>query len=473
MSLAKLALIGSLLVLLSGCAARKYRPAPLSPALTTAAFDSRRLDSPGLQKYVERVIGRTRTSDTWDLPRLTLAAFYFNPEMEIARARVAAADAAVVTAGGRPNPTINGALGGETSPASPWLASLGLSFPIETAGKRHYRITAAEHVAEATRWQLAATAWSVRSQLRAALLEYISAGRTLNLLKNEQAIRAEQVSLLDERLAVGMIPRPEVDTARIQYAQTVLAVAAAQGRVSQAEAGLAAAIGLPANRLTGIKIVWQAFDQLPPATDFPLSHIKDAAVLNRIDIRQSLAAYAATEAKLQLEIAKQYPDIELGPGYEFNEGDHGFDIGFGATLPLLNRNQGPIAEAEAARKQAAAQFLSVQAAGVAASEQALAKYETALNELAQARQIAKQSAAQEQAAQQALHAGQGDRVALNGTQLQVSIAAIAEQDAVYRAQQALGLLEDAVQRPLEANDLKPLTPESPELTAASKAGGSK
>ena len=38
---------------------------------------------------------------------LTLAAFYYHPDMEVARAEWDVARAAIQTAGGRPNPTLN------------------------------------------------------------------------------------------------------------------------------------------------------------------------------------------------------------------------------------------------------------------------------------------------------------------------------------------------------------------------------
>ncbi len=112
--------------------------------------------------------------------------------------------------------------------------------------------------------------------------------------------------------------------------------------------------------------------------------------------------------------------------------------------------------------------MSVQAAGIAASEQALAKYAGALNGIAQARQIKQQSMERQRATQTAFKAGESDRVALNGSRLQVVVADIAEQDAIYRAQQALGALEDSVERPLLPGDLKPLTPQSQVLRERGK-----
>jgi cobalt-zinc-cadmium efflux system outer membrane protein len=453
---------------LSGCAFQKYRPAPLSPQTTAAKLQSRSLSDSGLHDFVDKTAPSSASTwpiQQWDLAHLTLAAFYYNPALEIARARVSEAEAAIVTAAARPNPTIKGDLGGETSAESPWIAGLGFSLPIETAGKRPRRISAAERLADVARWNLATTAWAVRAQVRSALLEYVAAQRNIEAVQQEERVRAEQVHLLEQRLAVGIIPRPEVDTARIQHTQAFLAAQAAQGRLAQARTSLARAIGVPTHALDGIQFSWPAFDQLPRANSFFPAKIQEDAVLNRLDIRRALADYTAAEAVLRLEIAKQYPDLDLGPDYAFEDGAHLFSIAAGLVLPVFNRNQGPIREALARRQEMAAQFLSVQASGIAASEQALAKYQAALNEVSAAQQLIVQSQAQEQATQESLQAGQSDRVALNAAQLQTAVVQVAQLDALYRAQQALGDLENAAQRPLLPGDIEPLSPQAPVLQA--------
>ena len=467
----KLIFLFCALFVLAGCAFQKYRAAPVSPPQAAATLEARTLADPGLRKFLATKSERPPTTwpiPQWDLPNLTLAAFYYNPALQVARARVVQAEAAIVTAGARPNPTVSGDVGGETAPESPWIAGLVGSLPVETAGKRGHRVTAAERAADVARWNLAVTAWNVRAQVRTALLEYVAAGQNLNLLRAEADLRAEQVQLLEQRLAVGMIPRPEMNTARIQHTQALLAAQAAEGRAAQAEVSLASAIGVPSAALKGVKFAWPDFDQPPSAASFTPASIQQDAVLNRLDIHRALAEYSASEAALQLEIARQYPDFDLGPDYAFEEGSHLFSLVLGLALPVFNRNQGPIAEARAGREQMAAQFLAVQAAGIAESEQALAKYDAALKGLEQARQLMQQSRTQEQSAQNALQAGAGDRVALNGAQLQTAVTSVAQLNALFGAQQALGDLENAVQRPLGRGDIPPLSPQSPLLKAARK-----
>ena len=47
------------------------------------------------------------------------------------------------------------------------------------------------------------------------------------------------------------------------------------------------------------------------------------ALLGRSDILSALADYAASQAALQLAVAKQYPDVHLTPGYSWNAGGAG------------------------------------------------------------------------------------------------------------------------------------------------------
>jgi len=458
-------------VALSGCATQKYRAAPLAPVQTAASLETRSLDSVAVQEFFKASNASSDVSwppSTWNLRDLTLAAFYYNPALQVAKTRVAEADAAIITAGEKPNPTISLDVGGETSPESPWLAGAGFSLPIETAGKRAYRISEAQHLADVARWNLASTAWTVRAQVRGALVDYLAARRDLGLLQNEEHVLSDEVTLLEQRLAVGMIARPEVDSARIQQSQTLLAVRAAEGRLAQTQAALAASVGVPTDALSKVQVAWAEFDEPGGSASLNSAAIQQDAVLNRIDVREALAEYAAAEAALRLEIARQYPDFDLGPSWAYEEGSHLFSLEAGAILPIRNRNQGPIAQAKARRDEMAAHFLSVQAAGIASSEQDLASYDSALKELAQAQQLSQQSQAQEQAMEKALESGQSDRVALNGTQLQVAVAAIAQFDALYKAQQALGALENAVQRPLLPGDIEAPTPQSSFLKPAER-----
>ena len=447
--------------LLAGCAMQRYQASPIVASASASQFESRSLADDGLRSFEEKNLNPPLPwpHKAWNLQTLSLAALYFNPTLDLARARVARADAAVVTAGARPNPT----LGISPGVPSPYLFTLDFAVPIETAGKRGYRVQSARNLDQAARLDLADSAWTVLSGVRLALLNYLLASRSLELVRSEEQVRADQVNILERILSSGEITRLDVDLARIEFSKTEVAMRAAEGQTAEAKASLAAALGLPLAGLQDAEFSWPDMENPPNSESLSAKEIQSEAVLDRLDVRRSLAQYASAEADLQLEIAKQYPDINLGPGYTYEERNSFFTVGLSSAIPLFNRNQGPIAEAEARRKEAAAAFLQTQAQAVAKSERALAVYTAALRELAEAQSLYQLQEMQLQIVQQAIRAGADNRLSLDGVQIQLSVLARARLDALGRAQRALGDLEDAVQRPLDHDGVFQIRPESPAL----------
>src|SRR5208282_5207158 len=102
--------------------------------------------------------------------------------------QLAAAQAAQITAGQRPNPTVSltpGYDGGIPGNPTPWLVTLTTDWPIETAGKRHIRLANAGYVSEAARWNLIGAFWQARSRVRAALLGLYAARQTESFLARQ------------------------------------------------------------------------------------------------------------------------------------------------------------------------------------------------------------------------------------------------------------------------------------------------
>ncbi len=463
---------GSLLAgaLLSGCAAQPYHAAPLAADEAAARFESRTLADPGLRSYEESYGGQTVSPwppATWDLRAISLAALYFNPQLDAARARAAESQAAVTSAGARPNPT----LGVTPGIPSPYLLTLDLSFPIEIAGKRRYRIQAAQSEARAAQLDLAETAWTIRGTVRAALLDRLIAAQTLDLLRSEAETRADQVALLERMAALGEIPSLEADNARIELSKARAAQGAAEAQAAEATADVAAAIGVPAAALQDVHLSWPGMTTPPAVDSLPATQIRREAVLNRLNLRSALAQYAAAESRLQLEIAKQYPDVDIGPGYTYEEKQSYFTLGFSAAIPVFDRNSGPIAEAQARRQQAAAAFLATQAQVIQKSERALAVYDVALQQLEEAARLTALIDGRRRAVSAAVRAGEQGRLDLDEATIEQSVAARGELEAVARAQRALGELEDAVQRPLAAGDELPAGAIAESLGRQSAAGG--
>ena len=438
---------------LSGCV--HYQPRPLDAAKRADEFESRRLDGDGLRAFIEKNLGRELTNwsgQRWNLELFTLAAFYYQPSLDVARAQWAVATAGKTTAAERPNPTlsVSPAYNTTTTVPSPWILTPSLDIPIETAGKRGYRIVQATQLSEVARLKIASVAWQVRSSVRRSLVNLDAARATETLLQEQQKIQTENLRLLEHQFQAGAISAFELTQARVAADSTRLAWRDAERQSAEARVQLAQAIGVPAYALDGVEFSFDSLHAMP--AEVLTAEARRQALLNRADILGALAEYAASQSALQLEIARQYPDIHLSPGYEYDQGDNKWSLGLSMTLPVLNHNQGAIAEAQARRTEAAAKFNALQAAVLAEIDLAVTGYRAALQKQTDADTMLDNLHRQEKASRAMLEAGEISKTELAALQLQFSATALARQDATTKVCQAAGQLEDALQSPLGLPD---------------------
>jgi len=441
-----------IVLMLSGCAT--YHPQPVSPAALMNDFEARSLDNPELHRYIAAHCGNPGAcaSGIWNLNTLTLAAFYFSPTLDVARAKQGTRVAAIQTAGQYPNPALQLPLG-YTSNAipgqSPYTYGLGLDIPIETAGKRGYRMAQARQLSNAARFNIGTVAWQVRSRLRGHMLNIYAASRRSQLLEQQIVTQRQIAAMLDKRLAVGEASAPEDSQAHIALARNQLDLVHTRQQAQDERAQIATTIGVPVAALAHIKMDFGTFERVYPA--IPDDEACRQAVLNRADVLAALSEYEASQAALQLEISRQYPDIHIGPGYTFDAGAHKFLLPVsGITLPLFNQNQGQIAEASARRKEMAARVNAVQAQAINDTDRAVQNYRTALAGLHLAEALLSAQRLQAQDLQKTYRVGATDRLTLALGQHVLYMQELADQDALVRVQQDIGQLEDALQRPLSA-----------------------
>jgi outer membrane protein TolC len=387
--------------------------------------------------------------ETWTLRDLVAAAYFYNSDLQVARAQLQTAYAGVQTAAMKPNPVLSGAAGYESAVESPYLFGLGFALPIETAGKRGVRVALANHQVEAARIHVGEVAWGVRAQVRDALLQAVLAGQQVALLQRQQEIDRRTLGLLQQQLQAGEVAWPDVNNAAIQLDHTRVALRMAKGQLDADRAAVAAAVGVPAGALRGKRFLWKDLGTPPSASALGLAQMEHQALTDRMDVRRSLAEYEAAQSQLQLEIAKQYPDIELGPGYNYEEGAHFLAFQPSLVLPVRNRNQGPIAAASAQRRAAADVLVSVQQHAMAACDQAVARYRAASTTLAEIdNRLLQLQTKQQGAARSALQAGETARLTLQQLQMQTVATQQVRLQALTSVQTALAALEDVLQRPL-------------------------
>jgi outer membrane protein, heavy metal efflux system len=438
-----------------GCA--HFEPKPISPAQTASALESRTLDDPGLKSFLETNLHRDSAAEparAWDFEMLTLAALYYHPDLEVARAEWGVARAAIQTAGGRPNPTVSVTPGLNFSHVnaapglSPWFPSVSFDVPLETAGKRGYRIAQARQLSESARLNIAATAWEVRANVRTGLLDYSAARQREALLQNEISIQQQVIALLDQQIRAGAMAAQEAVSFRIALQKTRLELADAQREGAESRARLAESIGVPVRALDGVEVS-TVFPNSAAAASLTTDEIRREALLGRADVLAALADYAAAQSALQLEIARQYPDVHLSPGYQFDQGDNMYTLGLTVELPVLNQNQGPIAEAAAHRTEASARFSALQAKVLADIDAAVESFRATEKSLALLQDLAAAQTKSRDAIAAQVSAGAAAQLDLLNAQLELAEAEEVQLEARIKRQQSVAALEDAVQRPIE------------------------
>ncbi|MDQ7017028.1 MAG: TolC family protein [Gammaproteobacteria bacterium] len=445
------ALLSLPLFSLSGCI--EYHPKPLDPLLINQHLSQRSLEIQGLKIFLEQQ-GQTLHTwplKQWNLNQLTLAGLYFHPELKISQAAWQQAQAKQQQAAQRVNPqlSITPTFNASNDLPSPWILSSLLNFSFESAGKRQIRQQQAEQLSESARLTLANSAWQIHSRIRQQLEQLWFSKQQQRLLSQQQQLQRESLHRVEQQYAAGNLSALELVRVRLAPEQSQLALLDIKRQYADRLIQLASALGLYPEALHQIQFDFSELNQSLTKSD--LKQLRQRALSNHAQLLLRLADYRSSEANLQLAIAQQYPDIQLGPGYEYDQGSNKWSLGLGITLPFFHNQEPQIAAAESQRRAAAARFEAQQLKVVQGVAQALSGYAAAKVKKQTADLIQKDVEQQLKRAQARLQAGVLSAADLIAVHLQNTSAKLAQLNAQAALQQAKGALEDASQRPIKAN----------------------
>ena len=433
-------------------ACQSYSPKTLDPQVTAGEFGKRSLEDPGLRTaLIASGHWKARQSwppAPWGLRPLQGAGLHYSPDIAVAKAQAQSALAAIGTADTTPNPSLAFApeLGTSGGVASPWVLGFSLNFPIETAGKRQLIVSQARAQSNAAVLGISEKAWAVISGVRSSLLDLEAGSKRLEILNSQRENDAEIVAIIGGKIQVGESPRTDLGVYQTQQSRNLVDLADGRSKLETARARLADAIGVPAISLRGLMVCFGPLDRFPamPSTQ----NLRKAALLQRTDLLGLLENYAAADAGLRLEIARQYPDLNLNPGYTFDQGQAKWALGIGLSLPI-DRNLGPIREAIAKREEAAAIFERQQIKIRGELDQSLAAYNDDRTRLRDIEKLLADQEFQLNAAEKLNQAGEADRLGIFAARSLVLQTSLVRIDALLQAQQSLGKLADSAQQDLD------------------------
>jgi CRISPR system Cascade subunit CasA len=419
--------IGLAAVALGGCV--HYAPAPVTAERYPAELAARRLDAkpPGLG---------------WTGADLLSAALANNAQVAAAKANYLTAVAAARTAKLSSGLTL--ILTGEYANQAPtWGHSASADVPLDAGARRQTRITTADLQALQAWYDYVDAVWSVRTAIAKARVELVSSGAEMGLAQSVADLRRERVRRLEQRVAAGEDDRSLALTAQAELASAERRLTDARGRHDLALVNLAKGLGVTPSAVAGIVVDTMA---PPSAPDSPPALRNDAA-LHRGDVLRAVAAYDIAENALRAEVAKQYPQISISPGYNYDHGVTKLPLSVNLALPTWDLNRRAIEQAEAGRAAAGRALEAVQADALAAVDTASATLITAQS--AAERMSAVDLPAARRATQnieRSLKAGEADRVDDLGAKAAEREAELNLLDAQRTGWTAISDLEDALKR---------------------------
>ncbi len=443
-------------LLLGACALERYDAQPISAAQGEQQFMARAPQDAGVRAFLgaNGVDVRAWPLPRWRLQELTLLAFYYHPDLDLARAYwhsvragALAAPSAGVTAI-KPQLEHHSRRNDNGERLSPWTLGIAFDYAFTGTAKREAQFAYMQAQARSAQWDVAQAAWRVRSTLRERALSYYAATQRIALWQRERQSRGALLQQLEKRLKAGAASQVEVSNARSTLAEADGRLAQAHSEAAVARASLAQATGVSASKLGPVVLDLAQFNALPSAQQLSLAALQRSALWHRADIQQALSVYEEEDILLKFEISKQYPDFAVSPGFSWDQEDNVWQLGWNIGLPLPKANTAAIARARGQRTLQAQRLRALQAKVIGDLEQAQVNYAGALQAIERAQRSLAERQGQLQRMEKQLAAGYADRLDVILAQAELAFAQRQRGEAVIAAQSALGALEDVVRRPL-------------------------
>ena len=306
-----------------------------------------------------------------------------SPELAAYNFELRAAEARILQAGLRPNPTLsldieNPTGSGQFKSGDRKEDTLTLSQLVELGGKRPARIVEAEADRAVVGREYQVKRVEVLKATTLAFIDALAAQRRLELGEEVVKVSADAVTLTEQRVGVGKASGVEAIRAKVAVSSARIEIEQARRDLAMARGNLAAQWGA---RKADFGEVRGELDRHQPGP--PLQTLR-LRLLGNPDLARWTAEREKRDATLQKQQTLARPDITImgGPRMIGKGDDATFVAGFSIPLPIHNRNEGNIAEARANLGKLEEQKRAAEARAFAALNEAYQKLTGALREIA-------------------------------------------------------------------------------------------
>ncbi len=274
------------------------------------------------------------------------AALVRNPELAAFSQEIRAREAAVLQAGLRPNPTLNALAQNFGNRSIRGIdgdsVTLELSQLIELGGKRAARIEAAQLTQDLADWDYEIQRIAVATRVTQAFSEVLGVQARLDLARQMAELAERVAAAVGNQVEAGKVSPVEETRAKVALATVRTDLTRAERELETARRRLAALWSSITPRFTRVLGELETLSPIPP-----LEQLQE-----RIYRNPELARWATEltqrQALVDLEKTRAIPDVTatLGVSKYLMPDDYALVAGVSLPLPVFNRNQGRILEAE-------------------------------------------------------------------------------------------------------------------------------
>ena len=364
-----------------------------------------------------------------------------NPQIRAALAGVEGAQAGISSARAWLNPTLTfGSLGRQHALMSAGVPGMmhGVNFtqPVELPTVRASRIRAAQYQRQGSEWSLAQTRLAIRGAVKQSFYEALRRRGAVEVAKENLALLEDLRRRIEVQVNVGEAARLELTRAEAELSSARIQVQSAELRYAAAVSSLSAAIGAPIGKL-------HLEAQLdPPEPLPPLSELHSGMMARHPTMALADTQIRRADALVANEKAQRIPQPSFWMDWLHQPDVAQYRFGVTINMPIFNRREGPIAEALAQKRQAAAQADQRRLELTAALEQAYNLYQIANQQVEIFQEgTLRQAEAAVRAAQAAFKFGERGIIEVLDAQRVLRAAQLEYLNAQYDRQQALIELE--------------------------------
>ncbi|MGE0114976.1 MAG: TolC family protein [Steroidobacteraceae bacterium] len=280
------------------------------------------------------------------------AALTHNPDLTVSSYELKVAEARVTQAGLRPNPQASvefeNFIGtGETSGIKSLETTLSLSQTIELGGKRGFRVSTAALGGELTGVVRQAQQLDVLAEVTRRFIDVVSAQQAVSLAQRATGLTEQSLAAITARVAAARTPLAEQSRATIAVTRARIEQQQAEKTLQGKRRALAALWG---GRTAAFSSASAELFTLPTVQPF---ETLSARLQGNPDFLRFATEARLRDAEWRLAQSQAKPNLNVGIGIRRFEAtdDAALVAGFSIDLPVFNRNQGVIREAEVRREQ--------------------------------------------------------------------------------------------------------------------------